>query len=82
VETLREALAEALLGGGALFVVPAAEPGAAARGHAFLLEYGEAEGLSAADASAAFKDEAPEDWAAVPASWVDAPALDYDPAAQ
>ena len=82
LETLREALAEALLGGGALFVVPAAKPGAEARGHAFLLEYGEAEGLSAADASAAFKDEAPEDWAAAPASWVDAPALDYDPAAQ
>lgn len=74
--TLRDLLAEALLEGGVLFVVPAG-----ARGHAFLLEEGEAEGLAAADAAAAFAEEAPEDWAPAPSSWVDAPPLDYDPEA-
>jgi hypothetical protein len=80
-EALHGALAEALLGGGALFVVPAPRPGAEARGHAFVLADGEADGLSAADAAAAFAAEAPADWAAAPAGWVDAPALDYDPGA-
>jgi hypothetical protein len=79
---LRDLLAEALAEGGVLFVVPAPKPGAGARGHAFLLEKGEAEGLSAADAAAAFADEAPEDWAPAPAAWADAPALDYDPEVQ
>jgi hypothetical protein len=81
-ETLRGLLAAALAEGGILFVVPAPTPGAAARGHAFLLEKGEAEGLSAADAEAAFADEGPEDWAAAPGTWADAPALDYDPVIQ
>jgi hypothetical protein len=81
-ETLRELLAEALAEGGVLFVVPAPKPGADASGHAFLLESGEAVGLSATDAVAAFADEAPEDWAPAPAAWADAPALDYDPGVQ
>ncbi|WP_372616690.1 hypothetical protein [Falsiroseomonas sp.] len=81
-DELRQLLADALLDGGVLFVVPAAQSGAASRGHAFLLEDGEAEGLSAADAAAAFQDEAPEDWTAAPAGWGDAPPLDYDPAVQ
>lgn len=81
-ETLQELLADALIEGGLLFVVPAAQPGAAAQGYAFLLEHGEASPLSAADAAAAFEDEAPTDWAAAPAGWRDAPALDYDPAMQ
>ncbi len=80
--TLRDALADALLGGGAVFIVPQPKPGAESRGHAFLLENGEAEGLSGAAASTAFEDEAPEDWAARPSAWVDAPALDYDPSVQ
>jgi hypothetical protein len=78
-EALRDALADALLGSGLLFVVPAARPGAPDRGYAFVLEEGQAEGLSAADAAAAFADEAPADWSAAPAGWLDAPALDYDP---
>ncbi len=81
-ETLWQLLAEGLLRGGFIFVVPAAKSGEASRGYAFLLEEGEAEALSAADASAAFDDEAPEDWTAAPASWVDAPALDYAPEVQ
>ncbi len=81
-EALRRLLADLLLDGGILFVVPAARDGAATRGYAFLLERGSAEGLSAEDAPAAFADEAPEDWAAAPAGWVDAPALDHDPALQ
>ena len=80
-ETLHDALADALLGGGVLFVVATPKPGAEARGHAFLLDEGQAEGLSAADAAAAFADEAPADWAASPSAWRDAPALDYDPGA-
>jgi hypothetical protein len=78
-EALRDALADALIGGGVLFVVPSPKPGGAGRGHAFVLEQGEAEGLSAADAAAAFAAEAPADWAAAPPAWQDAPALDYDP---
>jgi hypothetical protein len=78
-ETLRDALADALFAGGVVFVVPAPKPGAEGRGHAFLLEEGEAIGLSAADAAAAFESEAPADWAARPTAWQDAPALDYDP---
>ena len=81
-DALQGLLADALIEGGILFIVPAAQPGAAARGYAFLLEDGEASPLSAADAAAAFEDEAPEDWAARPAAWGDAPALDYDPAVQ
>jgi hypothetical protein len=77
-DSLRALLTEALREGGLLFVVPSAAPGA---GHAFVLEAGDAEGLSAADAAAAFADDAPADWAAAPSAWVDAPALDYDPAA-
>ncbi|WP_203070444.1 hypothetical protein [Falsiroseomonas ponticola] len=76
-EELRAVLADALAEGGILFVAPAG----AARGHAFLLEAGEAEGVSAADAAAMFAEEAPADWAAAPAGWQDAPALDYDPGA-
>ncbi len=75
-EALREMLAEALSDGGLLFVAPTG-----GRGHAFLLEDGEAEGLSATDAAAAFAEEAPQDWAAAPAGWVDAPALEHDPPA-
>ena len=80
-ETLLDALADALAGGGALFIVPASRPGAEARGYAFLLDNGEAEGLSSAAAAAAFAAEATEDWAAAPSAWVGAPALDYDPGA-
>lgn len=79
-DALAQLLGEALLGGGIMFVVPAAAQGAASRGYAYLLESGEAVGLSAADAAAAFEDDGSEDWTAIPASWVDAPALDYDPA--
>jgi|GEM_PF-6903554 len=79
-DTLRNALAYALLEGGVLFVAPAGGRGTATRGHAFLLEEGEADGLSAADAATVFDAEAPEDWAAAPSGWEDAPALDYDPA--
>ncbi len=79
LEDLVEVLAEALVEGGILFVVPAA--GGAARGHAYVLERGEAEGVSAADAAAMFAEEAPADWAAAPAAWADAPPLDYDPGA-
>jgi hypothetical protein len=79
-DALAQRLGEALLGGGIMFVVPAAPHGAASRGYAYLLESGEAVGLSAADAAAAFEDDGSEDWTAIPASWVDAPALDYDPA--
>jgi hypothetical protein len=82
LEPLARLLFDGLLGGGLLFVVPAAEGGKAARGHAFLLRDGEAEGLSAADAAAAFADDGPEGWADAPAGWDDAPALDYDPAIQ
>ncbi|MBX9594878.1 MAG: hypothetical protein K2X46_10965, partial [Roseomonas sp.] len=71
-------LNEALVEGGILFVVPAT---GGARGHAFMLERGEAEGVSAADAAALFAEEAPADWAAAPAAWEDAPPLDYDPGA-
>lgn len=78
-ETLRALLADALLDGGMLFVVPATEGGGATRGHAFLLEDNAAEGLSAADAAVAFQEEAPADWAASPGGWRDAPPLDYDP---
>lgn len=78
-EALRDALADALVGVGLLFVVPAPKAGGQARGYAFVLEDGAAEGLSAADAAAAFADDAPADWAAAPAGWMDAPALDYDP---
>jgi hypothetical protein len=78
-ETLRQLLADGLAGGAVIFVVPAADGGAATSGHAFLLEDGRAVALSGADASAAFEDEAPEDWAAAPARWVDAPPLEYDP---
>lgn len=78
-EVLREVLAEALLDGGTLFVVPAAAAGRQATGHAFVLENGEAENVSAADAAALFADEAPADWAAAPSAWSDAPALEYDP---
>lgn len=81
-ETLQGMLADALIEGGILFVVPAAQSGAATRGYAFLLQDAEASPLSAADAAAAFEDEAPADWAARPATWGDAPALDYDPAVQ
>jgi hypothetical protein len=80
--TLQDALANALLGGGALFVVPTPKPGEQGRGYAFLLDHGEAEGLSAAAAGVAFAAEAPADWAAAPAAWLDAPALDYDPGAR
>jgi hypothetical protein len=78
-ETLRQLLADGLAGGAFIFVVPAADGGAATSGHAFLLEDGGAVALSGEDASAAFEDEAPEDWAAAPARWVDAPPLEYDP---
>jgi hypothetical protein len=81
-DALHQLLTDVLLDGGVLFVVPAAQRGAASRGYAFLLENGEAEGLSAAGAVAAFEDEAPEDWTAAPAGWGDAPPLDYDPGAQ
>jgi len=80
-EVLREVLAEVLLDGGALFVVPAAAAGRPATGYAFVLEHGEAENVSAADAATLFADEAPADWAAAPSAWSDAPALDYDPGA-
>jgi len=81
-DALQGLLADALTEGALLFVVPAAQPGMATRGHAFLLQDGEASPLSAADAKPAFEDEAPEDWSAAPATWVDAPPLDYDPAVQ
>jgi hypothetical protein len=82
LETLHELLANALLDGAVLFVVPAAECEGATRGYAFLLEDNTVEGLSAADAAAAFDDEAPEEWTAMPGNWDDAPPLEYDPAAQ
>ena len=78
LEDLVGVLNEALVEGGILFVVPAT---GAARGHAYVLERGEAEGVSAADAAALFAEEAPADWAAAPAAWEDAPPLDYDPGA-
>ncbi|MGG5819377.1 hypothetical protein [Falsiroseomonas sp. HW251] len=78
-EPLRRLLADALAESGLLFVSPGVKP---ARGHAFLLERGEAQGLSAEDAAAAFAEEAIEDWAAAPGTWVAAPPLDYDPAMQ
>lgn len=81
-EALQDLLANALIEGGFLFVVPAAQPGAATKGHAFVLENGEASPLSAADAATAFEDEALADWSAAPSAWRDAPALDYDPAMQ
>ena len=81
-DALHGLVADALIEGGILFVVPAAQPGAATRGYAFLLENGEASPLSAMDAAAAFEDEAPADWAAAPTSWGEAPPLDYDPAMQ
>lgn len=82
LEMLRRLLADALLGGAVLFAVPETAHGRASRGYAFLLENGEAQGLAADDAAAAFEDEAPEDWTAMPAAWVDAPALSSDPAVQ
>jgi hypothetical protein len=80
-DMLRQLLTDVLIDGGVLFVVPAAERGAANRGYAFVLGNGQAEGLSASDAAAAFQDEAPEDWTAAPTDWKDAPPLDHDPAA-
>lgn len=80
-DMLREILAEALLDGGALFVVPTPKAGGKATGHAFVFTKGEVENVSAGDAEVLFADEAPEDWAAAPAAWRDAPALDYDPGA-
>jgi hypothetical protein len=76
-ETLESLLTDALADGGVLFIVPAAT-----RGYAYLLERGEALPLAAADAAAAFADEAPADWTAVPGGWVDAPPLDYEPDVQ
>lgn len=77
-DELRAVLGDALDEGGILFVVPG---GAGAKGHAYVLGEGEAEGVSAADAAAMFAEEAPADWAAAPTAWEDAPALDYDPGA-
>jgi len=79
-EVLTDLLIGALHEDGVLFIVPDAEPVSATRGYAILIENGEVEGLSAADAAAAFDDEAPKDWAAAPASWADAPPLEIDPA--
>ncbi len=78
-EMLREVLSAALELGGTLFVVPAPANGAPAQGHAFALMNGAIEQLSAKDAAALFADEAPEDWAAAPAAWQDAPPFEYEP---